>query len=189
MRSALQQRSRRCVRWLGAKSGDGGGGGVADPFVNPEPADAGKTNKYSATLTQHARRGGAQAMLVPCGVDSEAARAKPQVGIASVWWESNPCNMHLLELSEHVKASVAAEDLVAWRYNTIGVSDAISMGTGGMRYSLQSRDLIADSVETVAAAQFYDGLVPKPASTSRRKRRERERAPFQTCRAHLQPSA
>ena len=182
---ALSRAARRAagVRWL-ATTGD-----VADPYVNPEPGDAAKRNKYSATLTQHARRGGAQAMLVPCGVDSDAARARPQVGIASVWWESNPCNMHLLELSEHVKASVAAEDLVAWRYNTIGVSDAISMGTGGMRYSLQSRDLIADSVETVAAAQFYDGLVPKPASTSRRKRRERERAPFQTCRAHLQPSA
>ena len=134
-------------------------GGVVDAYVNPEPGDAGKPNKYSATLTQHARRGGAQAMLVPCGVDSAAKLAQPQVGIASVWWEGNPCNMHLLELSEEVKASVAAEALVPLRYNTVGVSDAISMGTGGMRYSLQSRDVIADSVETVAAAQFYDGLV------------------------------
>ena len=134
-------------------------GGVVDAYVNPEPGDAGKPNKYSATLTQHARRGGAQAMLVPCGVDSAAKLAQPQVGIASVWWEGNPCNMHLLELSEQVKASVAAEALVPLRYNTVGVSDAISMGTGGMRYSLQSRDVIADSVETVAAAQFYDGLV------------------------------
>ena len=92
-------------------------GGVVDAYVNPEPGDAGKPNKYSATLTQHARRGGAQAMLVPCGVDSAAKLAQPQVGIASVWWEGNPCNMHLLELSEQVKASVAAEALVPLRYN------------------------------------------------------------------------
>ena len=134
-------------------------GSVVDKYVEPELADAGKANRYSATLTQHARRGGAQAMLVPCGVDNAAKLSAPQVGIASVWWESNPCNMHLLELSEHVKASVEASELVAWRYNTVGVSDAISMGTGGMRYSLQSRDVIADSVETVAAAQFYDSVV------------------------------
>ena len=129
-----------------------------DAYVQPQAVDANKPNRYSATLTAHARRGGAQAMLVPCGVDSEKL-AQPQIGVASIWWEGNPCNMHLLDLSELVKTSLEQQDLVALRYNAVGVSDAISMGTGGMRYSLQSRDLIADSVETVAAAQFYDGVV------------------------------
>jgi len=129
-----------------------------DAYVQPQASDAAKPNRYSATLTAHARRGGAQAMLVPCGVDDEKL-ARPQVGVASIWWEGNPCNMHLLDLSELVKSSIEQQDLVALRYNAVGVSDAISMGTGGMRYSLQSRDLIADSVETVAAAQFYDGVV------------------------------
>jgi dihydroxy-acid dehydratase len=133
------------------------GAGV-DAYVQPQAVDASKPNRYSATLTAHARRGGAQAMLVPCGVDSEKL-AQPQIGVASIWWEGNPCNMHLLDLSELVKTSLEQQDLVALRYNAVGVSDAISMGTGGMRYSLQSRDLIADSVETVAAAQFYDGVV------------------------------
>ncbi|MEM7517864.1 MAG: dihydroxy-acid dehydratase, partial [Planctomycetota bacterium] len=118
-------------------------------------------NKYSSVLTASARRGGAQAMLVPCGVTEERL-GMPQVGIASVWWEGNPCNMHLLDLSAIVKASLERAKCVALRYNTVGVSDAISMGTSGMQYSLQSRDLIADSVETVCAAQFYDGLVTIP---------------------------
>jgi len=100
-------------------------------------------------------------MLVPCGVSKERLNSA-QVGIASVWWEGNPCNMHLLDLSAEVKKSVEAAGLVGLRYNTVGVSDAISMGTRGMSYSLQSRDLIADSVETVAAAQFYDGVVTIP---------------------------
>lgn len=87
---------------------------------------------------------------------------KPQVGISSVWYEGNTCNMHLLELSEAVKEGVREAGMVGFRFNTIGVSDAISMGTRGMCYSLQSRDLIADSIETVMSAQWYDGNISIP---------------------------
>jgi dihydroxy-acid dehydratase len=88
--------------------------------------------------------------------------SKAQVGIASVWWEGNPCNMHLLSLSEHVKGGVERAGLVGLRFNTIGVSDGISMGTTGMRYSLPSREVISDSVETVLRAQWYDGAILIP---------------------------
>jgi dihydroxy-acid dehydratase len=87
---------------------------------------------------------------------------KPEVGIASVWYEGNPCNMHLLSLAEKVKEGVAAAGLVGLRFNTIGVSDGISMGTDGMSFSLQSRDLIADSIETIMAAQWYDANISIP---------------------------
>src|SRR5699024_11662849 len=87
---------------------------------------------------------------------------KAQVGIASVWYEGNPCNMHLMDLAKHVKKGVLDADLVGYQFNTIGVSDGISSGTTGMRYSLQSRDIIADSIETVVVAQFYDGLIALP---------------------------
>ena len=87
---------------------------------------------------------------------------KPQVGIASVWFEGNPCNMHLLQLAEKVKEGLTAVGLVGMRFNTIGVSDGISMGTDGMSFSLQSRDLIADSIETVMAAQWYDANISIP---------------------------
>ncbi len=100
-------------------------------------------------------------MLYATGLRDEDM-AKPQVGIASVWFEGNPCNMHLLQLAEKVKESLAAVGLVGMRFNTIGVSDGISMGTDGMSYSLQSRDLIADSIETVMAAQWYDANVSIP---------------------------
>jgi dihydroxy-acid dehydratase len=100
-------------------------------------------------------------MLYATGLKEEDM-SKPQVGICSVWYEGNPCNMHLLELSEHVKKGVTEADLVGYRFNTVGVSDGISMGTSGMRYSLQSRDLIADSIETTMGAQWYDGLIALP---------------------------
>ncbi|GFP95730.1 dihydroxy-acid dehydratase chloroplastic [Phtheirospermum japonicum] len=87
---------------------------------------------------------------------------KPQVGISSVWYEGNTCNMHLLKLADAVKEGVKEAGMVGFRFNTIGVSDAISMGTRGMCYSLQSRDLIADSIETVMAAQWYDGNISIP---------------------------
>jgi dihydroxy-acid dehydratase len=87
---------------------------------------------------------------------------KPQVGIASVWYEGNPCNSHLLHLAEKVKEGVVAAGLVGMRFNTIGVSDGISMGTDGMSFSLQSRDLIADSIETVMSAQWYDANISLP---------------------------
>ena len=87
---------------------------------------------------------------------------RPQVGICSVWFEGNPCNMHLLDLAEHVKRGVQQQGMIGMRFNTIGVSDGISMGTDGMSYSLPSRDLIADSIETVIGAQWYDALVAIP---------------------------
>jgi dihydroxy-acid dehydratase len=118
-------------------------------------------NKYSATITQSKSQGASQAMLYATGL-REWDMAKPQVGIASMWFEGNPCNMHLLQLSERVKEGVAAVGLVGLRFNTIGVSDGISMGTEGMSFSLQSRDLIADSIETVMRAQWYDANISIP---------------------------
>src|ERR1700746_2326089 len=100
-------------------------------------------------------------MLYATGM-SEADMQKAQVGIASMWFEGNPCNMHLLDLAAEVKRGVQEAGLVGFRFNTIGVSDGISMGTSGMSYSLQSRDLIADSIETVMGAQWYDALVTLP---------------------------
>jgi len=100
-------------------------------------------------------------MLYATGM-TEDDMAKPQVGISSVWYEGNPCNMHLLDLSGIVRESVAKAGLVPMRFNTIGVSDGISMGTTGMRYSLQSREIIADSIETVMNGQWYDANVSLP---------------------------
>jgi len=118
-------------------------------------------NKISSTITQHKSQGASQAMLYATGL-SEADMAKAQVGISSVWFEGNPCNMHLLDLSAIVRESVAKAGLVPYRFNTIGVSDGISMGTKGMRYSLQSREIIADSIETVMNGQWYDGNISLP---------------------------
>ena len=121
----------------------------------------GSLNRFSARITQPKSQGASQAMLYGVGL-TDADLGKPQVGLASVWYEGNTCNMHLLTLAEHVKQGVAAAGLVGMRFNTIGVSDGISMGTDGMSYSLQSRDLIADSIETVMGAQWYDALVTVP---------------------------
>jgi dihydroxy-acid dehydratase len=118
-------------------------------------------NKFSSRVTQPKSQGASQAMLYATGLREEDME-KPQVGIASVWFEGNPCNMHLLQLAEKVKESLAAVGLVGLRFNTIGVSDGIAMGTEGMSFSLQSRELIADSVETVMAAQWYDANVSIP---------------------------
>ncbi|PPD77305.1 hypothetical protein GOBAR_DD25768 [Gossypium barbadense] len=87
---------------------------------------------------------------------------KPQVGISSVWYEGNLCNMHLLKLSNEVKRGVEDAGMVGFRFNTVGVSDAISMGTRGMSFSWQSRDLIADSIETIMGVQWYDGNISIP---------------------------
>jgi dihydroxy-acid dehydratase len=100
-------------------------------------------------------------MLYGTGMTPEDMN-KPQVGISSVWWEGNPCNMHLMDLALRVKEGVQAEDMVGFRFNTIGVSDGISMGTPGMSFSLQSRDIIADSIETVMGGQWYDANVSLP---------------------------
>lgn len=118
-------------------------------------------NKYSSHITQEKSQGASQAMLYATGL-KEAQMRMPQVGIASVWFEGNPCNMHLLALSEKVKEGVQGTGMVGLRFNTIGVSDGISMGTDGMSFSLQSRDLIADSIETVMAAQWYDANISIP---------------------------
>lgn len=115
-------------------------------------------NKYSARITQPKSQGASQAMLYATGL-SEEDMLKPQVGIGSVWYDGNPCNMHLLTLAEKVKEGVAGAGLVPMRFNTIGVSDGISMGTDGMSFSLQSRDLIADSIETIMAAEWYDANI------------------------------
>jgi dihydroxy-acid dehydratase len=100
-------------------------------------------------------------MLYATGMN-EGDMAKAQVGIASMWYEGNPCNMHLLDLAAKVKEGVQAAGMVGLRFNTIGVSDGIAMGTDGMSYSLQSRDLIADSIETVMSAQWYDANISLP---------------------------
>lgn len=118
-------------------------------------------NRYSRRITEPKSQGASQAMLYATGL-TEADMQKAQVGIASVWYDGNPCNMHLRDLGDKVKQGVAESGLVGMRFNTIGVSDGISMGTDGMSYSLQSRDLIADSIETIMAAQWYDALVTLP---------------------------
>jgi dihydroxy-acid dehydratase len=118
-------------------------------------------NKYSSHITQPKSQGASQAMLYGTGL-SEEDMNRPQVGIASMWYDGNTCNMHLLDLANEVKKGVQAAGMVGMRFNTIGVSDGISMGTSGMSYSLQSRDLIADSIETVMEAQWYDALVALP---------------------------
>jgi dihydroxy-acid dehydratase len=118
-------------------------------------------NKFSGQITQPATQGSSQAMLYATGM-SEEDMNKPQVGIASMWFEGNPCNMHLLDLAAEVKKGVQEAGLLGMRFNTIGVSDGISMGTDGMSYSLQSRDLIADSIETVMCAQWYDACIVLP---------------------------
>ncbi len=118
-------------------------------------------NKYSSRITQPKSQGASQAMLYATGLKPEDM-SKAQIGIASVWFEGNPCNMHLLDLGLSAKKSVQARGLVGMRFNTVGVSDGISMGTDGMSYSLQSRDLIADSIETIMGGQWYDGLIAIP---------------------------
>jgi dihydroxy-acid dehydratase len=120
-----------------------------------------KLNRTSRRITEPRSQGASQAMLYATGL-SDADMDKAQVGIASCWYEGNSCNMHLLDLAAKVKEGVVAVGLVGFRFNTVGVSDGISMGTEGMSYSLQSRDLIADSIETVMAAQWYDANISIP---------------------------
>ncbi|KAJ7647113.1 dihydroxy-acid dehydratase [Roridomyces roridus] len=120
-----------------------------------------KLNKISAQITQNKERGSAQAMLYAVGLTEEDMN-KPQIGISPIWWEGNPCNSHLMDLAKHVKDGCKDEDMVGLIFNTIGVSDAITMGSDGMRYSLPSRDIIADSIEAVVMAQHYDGNISIP---------------------------
>ncbi|OJJ01668.1 hypothetical protein ASPVEDRAFT_52577 [Aspergillus versicolor CBS 583.65] len=125
--------------------------------TDDEPA----LNKVSRHITQPISQGASQAMLYATGL-SEADMNKAQVGISSVWYNGNPCNMHLLDLNNRIREGVQKAGLIGYQFNTIGVSDGISMGTSGMRYSLQSRDLIADSIETVMGGQWYDANISIP---------------------------
>ena len=118
-------------------------------------------NRYSKTITADPTQPAAQAMLFGIGLSSEDMK-KAQVGIVSMGYEGNTCNMHLNDLAKTVKTGVTDNELVGLIFNTIGVSDGMSNGTDGMRYSLVSRDIIADSIETVCGAQYYDGLIAIP---------------------------
>ncbi len=115
-------------------------------------------NRFSKQVTQNPLQGGARAMLHAIGLSEEDLN-KAQVGIVSMGWEGNPCNMHLNDLANQIKTSVQTQDLIGLIYHTIGVSDGISMGSSGMRFSLPSRDIIAESIETVASAQWYDAVI------------------------------
>lgn len=115
-------------------------------------------NKHSKTITQDESQPASQAMLYGVGL-TEADMKKAQVGVASTWYEGNTCNMHLNDLSKYVKEGVKKNGMVGLQFNTIGISDGITNGTEGMRYSLVSREIIADSVEAVTAAHYYDGLI------------------------------
>ena len=118
-------------------------------------------NKYSRTITQDETQPAAQAMFYGIGL-TDADLAKAQVGVVSMGYDGNTCNMHLNDLAKLVKQGVWENDLVGLIFNTIGVSDGMSNGTDGMRYSLVSRDIIADSIETVCGAQYYDALIAIP---------------------------
>ncbi|MEI7588657.1 MAG: dihydroxy-acid dehydratase [Chitinophagia bacterium] len=118
-------------------------------------------NKYSKTITLDPTQPAAQAMFYGIGL-TDADLQKAQVGIASMGYDGNPCNMHLNALADQVKKSIWENDLVGLTFHTIGVSDGMSNGTDGMRYSLVSRDVIADSIETVCGAQYYDALITVP---------------------------
>ena len=118
-------------------------------------------NKYSKTITQDETQPASQAMLYGIGLTEEDLK-KAQIGIVSMGYDGNPCNMHLNDLAKDIKTGVWAADLVGLIFNTIGVSDGISNGNDGMRFSLVSRDVIADSIETVMGAQWYDGMIAVP---------------------------
>ncbi|GAA5839660.1 hypothetical protein JCM5353_003333 [Sporobolomyces roseus] len=128
------------------------------------PAQGERLNRYSHLITSDKTQGASQAMLYATdGIDSESDLAKPMVGVANVWYEGNPCNKHVLGLGSRIKESLQKAGITGYQFGTVGVSDGISMGTFGMSYSLQSRDLIADSVETAAAGHWLDGMVTIPA--------------------------
>ncbi|ETS75806.1 dihydroxy-acid dehydratase [Pestalotiopsis fici W106-1] len=145
------------------------GSGSIDPKADPQYIQfkclppGGALNRWSHTITREHDFPGAQAMLYGAGVPNEQMmKNAPQVGVATIWWEGNPCNTHLLDFGKIVKKSLEKQNMLAWQYNAVGVSDAITMGGEGMRYSLQSRDLIADSIETVTCAQHHDANISIP---------------------------
>ncbi|KAI0481307.1 dihydroxy-acid/6-phosphogluconate dehydratase [Xylariaceae sp. FL0804] len=162
-----------------ADASTGEGPGVLDPKGDPRYIQfrclppGGPLNRWSHMLTREHDFPGAQAMLYGAGVPNEdMMKNAPHVGIATVWWEGNPAitegtdqagrSTHLLEFGRIVKKAVEKQKMLAWQYNAVGVSDAITMGGEGMRYSLQSRDLIADSIETVTCAQHHDANIAIP---------------------------
>ena len=120
-----------------------------------------KINRYSERITQPRSQGASQAMLYGTGL-TDADMAKAQIGIGTMWFEGNTCNMHLNRLAAEVKAGVETAGMVGMRFNTVGVSDGIAMGTEGMSYSLPSRDVIADSIETMMRAHWYDAAICIP---------------------------
>lgn len=145
------------------------GAGIIDPKSDPQyiqfrclpPGQ--QLNRWSHIITREHDFPASQAMLYGAGVPNEdMMKNAPHVGIATIWWEGNPCNTHLLEFGKIVKKGVEKQKMLAWQYNAVGVSDAITMGGEGMRYSLQSRDLIADSIETVTCAQHHDANISIP---------------------------
>ncbi|KAL7809406.1 dihydroxy-acid/6-phosphogluconate dehydratase [Trichoderma aethiopicum] len=140
-----------------------------DPKASPDYLQfpclppGGPLNRWSRRITKDHDFPGAQAMLYGAGVpDKETMKTAPQVGIASVWWEGNPCNTHLLEFGQIVKRAVEKQGMLGWQFNTVGVSDAITMGGDGMRFSLQTREIIADSIESVTCAQHHDANISIP---------------------------
>jgi dihydroxy-acid dehydratase len=134
---------------------------IISDSLNPPPEGRGALNKYSKVLTQDETQPAAQAMLYGIGLTEDDLK-KPQIGICSMGYDGNTCNMHLNDLAKLVKRGVWDNDLVGLIFNTIGISDGISNGTDGMRYSLVSRDLIADSIESVCGGFYYDGLIALP---------------------------
>ncbi|CAH2351849.1 dihydroxy-acid dehydratase, mitochondrial [[Candida] railenensis] len=128
----------------------------------PVLAEKKKLNKYSGIVTQHKSQGASQAMLYATGF-TEEDMDRAQVGVGSVWWSGNPCNMHLMDFNERATESVNKAGLKAMQFNSIGVSDGITNGTEGMRYSLQSREIIADSFESMTMAQMYDANIAIPS--------------------------
>ncbi|KAL0937136.1 dihydroxy-acid dehydratase [Colletotrichum truncatum] len=146
-------------------NGSTAAGYVAFPHLDSDATRDGQPvlNRHSTFITRDHDFPPAKAMLYAAGVpDEHAMQTSPQIGIASVWWEGNPCNMHLGDLAATIQKSVQQEGFLGWRYNTIGVSDGITMGNEGMRFSLQSREIIADSIETMTCAQAHDACIAIP---------------------------
>ncbi|KAI0729609.1 dihydroxy-acid/6-phosphogluconate dehydratase [Fomitopsis betulina] len=151
--SSLQPSTRACLSTSRRCLSSSGVRGAETPVMN----------RYSRTITKPKTQGASQAMLYATdGVDSDEDFSKAMVGVASVWYEGNPCNKHLLGLGQLAKKSLAEADIIGYQFGTVGCSDGISMGTRGMSYSLQSRDLIADQVETAAGGHWLDGMVVVP---------------------------
>ena len=131
-------------------------------FATSAHRAAKKLNKYSSIVTQDKSQGASQAMLYATGF-TEDDMDRAQVGVGSVWWSGNPCNMHLMDFNDRATASVNKSGLKGMQFNSIGVSDGITNGTEGMKFSLQLREIIADSFETLTLAQMYDANIAIPS--------------------------